>query len=150
MRVPMVPTERLPPTIHALPALDSAHRSVLDATGTLADEQNAAVLATRVADLRRIVTRHFTDEEGPGGLFERLMARHPASEAEIADLKEEHRQIRIAVDALAEAVDDEGPEGPRVERLRADVVARIRRHEDREMRLLTDVTNLELGGPGGG
>lgn len=130
---------------------ETGHRSVLDAATALMQAAQVEQVATRLDALGAVVRTHFADEEGPGGLFDRIVEVHPGAQPSVDVFVAEHREILASVDALRSALRDVGGgDAAEVERLRARLVERIRSHEARESRLLAEVTALELGGPGGG
>ncbi|MGQ0434230.1 MAG: hypothetical protein ACT452_17730 [Microthrixaceae bacterium] len=99
-----------------------------------------------VADLRTALENHVEATEGPGGLFEEIMAREPRLAHAIERLRAEHRPFLDAVDETAARIESPGDEAV-VEQVRThllDVVHRIFVHRHRGAELVYDAYNVDL------
>ena len=98
--------------------------------------------------LHRSLPGHFADEVGPGGSFDELGARRPASEPILEDLRKDHGEILEMVSALNRRLQELDPADPRIQQGRRAFLEKIRSHEQIENRLVRDTYMLDEGGLG--
>jgi hypothetical protein len=118
----------------------------------LLQEVETATDPARVREVVDVLNRglpsHFEDEVGPGGLFEDLGARRPASESILDDLRKDHGEILGMVSALNRSLQELDPADPRIQQGRLAFLEKIRSHERIENRLVRDTYMLDEGGLG--
>lgn len=105
---------------------------------------NAAALRTRMIKSKRDLSEHFDDEEH-GGYLLTVRARDPNLSCLIDRLKAEHRELRMALDALLWRFEHPEMLTPA---LRADIqdwVTSVRAHETRENELIQDAFGRDIG-----
>ncbi len=108
-----------------------------------------ALLELELPRLRDLLLEHFADEEGPDGLFERVMRYAPRREREVHALQHEHDSLLSLLHHVL-AIVYRPTEGSfdRVRLALDDLCMRISRHETLELALMQDVVQTDLGGSG--
>lgn len=122
--------------------------------GALAAPARDPVWAARVqARTDRLATafdEHVDATEGPGGMYADILRTAARLSFAVARLAAEHDDIRIAVAALGELVDDlSGPDPDAIERIRdegTDLLARLGRHRQRGADLVFEAYEQDIGG----
>jgi hemerythrin-like domain-containing protein len=109
----------------------------------LASREAPAQMVTRLDGLRKHLTEHFRLEED-NGYLDSVRQRQPSRGREIDVLKEEHRQLALALDALLGEAREAGNLGDAfAEKVRA-WVEQVRRHESHENRLVQEAFNQDI------
>ena len=118
----------------------------------LLEELETATDPTRVREIVDILHRslpgHFADEVGPGGSFDELGARRPASEPILEDLRKDHGEILEMISELNQKLQELDPFDPRIKKGRRAFLDKVRSHERIENRLVRDTFMLDEGGLG--
>jgi len=91
---------------------------------------------------------HFADEVGPGGLFDDLAARRPASEPILEYLRNDHGEILDMVRALHRRLRESNPDQARILAGKRALLDKLRSHEQSENRLVIDTYRIDEGGMG--
>lgn len=116
----------------------------LDSLEKEAGDLNAAALRTRMIRTKEDLAEHFSYEEH-GGYLQTVRARDPNLSCLIDRLKSEHRELRMALDALLWRFEHPDMLTPS---LRADIkdwVTGVRTHETRENELIQDAFGRDTG-----
>jgi hypothetical protein len=114
---------------------------LLDRVGVAADLR---ATAEALAELHAALTRHFTEEEKPGGLYDALGVCVPEFRSRLAALVDEHFRLAAFVRDLRERARGTGVhpgDEPRAEMER--LVAALADHERREHELVEAVLGRE-------
>jgi hemerythrin len=123
----------------------------------LASAEDLERIRTLVDALPELLSEHFSDEEGPEGLFDCLQVIRPAIDSQLKFLRQEHRTMLKTVEELRQQVrgTDQamaaGQEEQRLIRIRESTTAflrMVRCHERVETRLVADTYYAEDGGSG--
>jgi hypothetical protein len=132
-----------------LKRVETAHKQIVRRLGDLESAGGTEGVVESVEQLLRILPKHFaSDEEGPDGLFEELRAVCPSLDGQLKALRQEHREILEALEALRTRAREVGDDFRRIEWQRAACVGRIRAHERRENHLVMDTFFSDEGGSG--
>ena len=113
------------------------HRRLHGLVGRLAAAADAPALATALLELHAALTRHFGEEEKPGGLYDALGVCVPQFRARLAVLVDDHFRLAGMIRDLAERARATQPQA--LGGLRADVshlAAALEEHERREHELV--------------
>lgn len=137
-----------------------AHRAQLRESAAAVDEALAHPIA-READWRERVraalaeldhdfSGHVELTEGPGGLYDRIIAAAPRLSTSVDRLRDEHGQFSERIDGFISALED-GQAATDVKSLREDVTALIGqlvRHRQKGADLIYEAYEVDLGGSG--
>ena len=108
------------------------------------EASSLAELGAKLEEALPHMQEHFTEEEQPGGLFDAMREEAPRTDHALKALQAEHEDLLVAargiLDKLA-AGDEEAADAAR----QAFVTA-LRRHNQEELNLLTEVYSRDLGG----
>lgn len=129
--------------------LTQEHRKIMAWVSRLEGERDVKALPHLLAELHAALVDHFSHEQFPGGLYERMGARVPAYQNDIKALIREHCMILSNARALLERSKGVGP-GGESELLRdvAHMLQELGEHERREHRLVEKLKrNQEDGLP---
>jgi len=137
--------------------IEVIHQRIRSDLGVLEKSDDLDQIRAVVDDLSDLLKEHFQDEEKAGGLYEELLSLRPVLDSQLEVLREEHREIMQALEALhrqlhelnkvTEADDLEERRGQI--RVRASVFLQlIHLHERVESRLVADTYYIEDGGSG--
>lgn len=137
-----------------------AHRAQLRESAAAVDEALAHPIA-READWRERVkaalaeldhdfSGHVELTEGPGGLYDRIIAAAPRLSTSVDRLREEHGRFNERIDAFIRSLEDgQGPTD--VKALREDVtslIGQLVRHRQKGADLIYEAYEVDLGGSG--
>jgi hypothetical protein len=117
------------------------HRRLHGMVGRLAAAADAPALAEALAELHAAMTRHFTEEEKPGGLYDALGVCAPEFRARLGALVDDHYRIAGMIRDLAERA--RGAQPSALPALRADgehLAAALVDHERREHEMVEAAT----------
>jgi hypothetical protein len=128
--------------------IEDFHRMMVGLLEELETATDPARVRELVGILDRSLPRHFEDEVGPGGSFDELGARRPASEPILEDLRKDHGEILEMISALNQRLQELDPSDPRIKKGRRAFLDKIRSHERIENRLVRDTFMLDEGGLG--
>ena len=128
--------------------IEDFHRMMVGLLKELDTATDPARIREVVDTLDRSLPGHFADEVGPGGLFEDLGSRRPASEPILEHLRKDHGEILEMVSALNRRLQELDPADPRIQQGRRAFLEKIRSHEQIENRLVRDTYMLDEGGLG--
>lgn len=109
-----------------------------------------------VTELCEFMPAHFANEEGPNGLYERLVQTRPGVDSRLKSMHREHREILYAFERVREKVQsalegsDEVASGNQdeIRWVKTDALARIRDHEREENSLVMETYLTDEGGTG--
>jgi hypothetical protein len=128
--------------------IEGFHRTMAGLLRELDTATDPARIREVVDTLDRSLPAHFEDEVGPGGLFEDLGSRRPASEPILEHLRKDHGEILGMVSALNRRLQELDPADPRIQQGRRAVLEKIRSHERIENRRVRDTYMVDEGGLG--
>lgn len=128
--------------------IENFHRMMVGLLQELETSTDPARVRELVDTLDRSLAGHFEDEVAPGGLFDDLGARRPASESTLEFLRKDHGEILEMVSALNRRLQELDPADPRIQQSRRAFLEKIRSHELIENRLVSDTYMLDEGGLG--
>ena len=128
--------------------IERFHRMLVGLLRELEETTDPVRIRELVGTLDRDMPGHFADEVAPGGLFEALATRRPASESILKCLRQDHREILGMLRSLHRRLEEMDPDDAGILEDKRAFVLRIRSHEQRENRLVTDTYLLDEGGLG--
>lgn len=137
--------------------VEDSHGRIRRKLEALEAAQDVDEIRAIVCDLPGLLEEHFEQEEKPGGLFDELGSLRPTIDSQLKFLRQEHREILQALEALrqrlreADEAKQVGELEQRHEHLRvsaANFMQLIRHHERIESRLVADTYYTEDGGSG--
>jgi hypothetical protein len=141
-----------------LARIERAHRQIVNFyLKELAAAQEPSRIRELLDPLPELLSKHFSDEEGPDGLYDGLRAIRPSLDAELKSLRGEHRRVLEAVEALRrqlleidqlERAEDQQELLGRIREEMSVFMEMVRSHERTETRLVADTYYLEEGGSG--
>jgi hemerythrin len=131
-----------------LERIESAHRLILGLLGDLDAVEEPAQIGKLLDPLAQVLPGHFSDEEGPNGLYEELQAARPANHSRLRALEREHREILQALEELRRQWRDPERDLDRIKRAKTAFIQRVRCHEEAETCLYMDTYLVDEGGPG--
>jgi len=137
--------------------VEDSHARIRSGLEALEAAQDVDEIRAIVCDLPALLEEHFEQEEKPGGLFDELGSLQPTLDSQLKFLRQEHREILQALEALrqrlreADEATQAGELEQRHEHLRVSAACfmqLIRHHERIESRLVADAYYTENGGSG--
>jgi hypothetical protein len=137
--------------------VDESHARIRRSLEALEASQDVEEIRAIVSDLPELFEEHFEQEERPGGLFDELGSLQPTIDSQLNFLRQEHREILQALEALrqrlreADEATQLGEVEQRHEHLRVSAACfmqLVRHHECIESRLVADTYYTEDGGSG--
>lgn len=140
----------------ALSAAQMRRRELRAALVSLEDAVSAAArtgvewraqVVARLEDLRQAFEHHAADTEGPGGLYEEMQTLAPHLSDKAQRLREEHPQLRAAIDgAIADTarIDPAGVDEARS--ALETLMIRLVRHRQRGADLIWEAYMVDVGG----
>jgi hypothetical protein len=113
--------------------LAAEHEELMALASQLAGHRRLIGLTPILERLHELLIRHFSHEQFPGGLYERMGAYGPEHHEQLKVLVEDHCVILSGVGAMLERsrAADEKQEATLLDEL-AELLAHLRRHEQRE------------------
>lgn len=131
--------------------LATEHKELMSLVAEIDAFEHAVGLSPVLERLHELLIRHFSHEQFPGGLYERMGAYGSAYHAELKALIEDHCILLSGVRALFERAKATGTadESTLMSDL-AEFIAHLRRHEQREHELAEKLITLDTlaEGPG--
>jgi hemerythrin len=122
-------------------ALD--HRRLHVLIDRLGRAEDLAAMAGALAELHAALTRHFNQEEKPGGLYDALGVCVPRFRQSLAELVDDHfRLAGVARDLRERAAEAEGGEADAVRAGVARLVEMLADHERREQEMVEAASAL--------
>jgi hypothetical protein len=128
--------------------IEGFHRMMVGLLRELEATTDPVRIRDLVGALDQGLPGHFADEVGPGGLFDDLAARRPASEPMLAYLRNDHEEILVMVRALHQRLADSDADPAGILQGKRDLLERLRSHEQHENRLVMDTYRFDEGGMG--
>jgi chromosome segregation ATPase len=128
--------------------IERAHERIPEFLVELERAGELAPILEVLEGLGQLLPGHFSDEEGPDGLYEELAARRPANGSRLRSLQREHREILEALERLRQQAREAKTDLSDVWKARNAFVERVRSHERRESRLVMDTCLVDDGGSG--
>ena len=150
-------SENRHPATAIVSRVEESHQRIRNDLEALDKCDDVAEIRAIVDELPDLLKEHFRDEEKPGGLFDELEALSPVFDSQLKFLRQEHREIMQALEALQRQfreVDDVIQVGELEQRhdhirvSKAALLQLIRHHERIESRLVADTYYTEDGGSG--
>jgi hypothetical protein len=127
---------------------ERSHRVILGFLDDLGEAKTPSQIHTVLDMLEQLLSEHFSDEEGPDGLFEELRDARPANDSRLKSLQREHREILQTLQALREQVRDVERCLRAINSDKADFLRLVRGHERAESSLVMDTYFVDDGGSG--
>ena len=131
-----------------LEQIEQAHRLIFGFLRDLDSADEPSEIFKLLDPLAQLLPGHFSDEEGPNGLYEELQAARPANHSRLKNLEREHREILQALDALRQQSRSSERDGDRIQQEKTAFVQKVRSHEQAETCLFMDTYLVDEGGPG--
>ena len=121
------------------------HRRIREVTTLIVGTTDLGGLLKLLAELRRLLERHFVSEAAPEGFYDTMRLATPENIGKIDRLKREHPALMTDLERLmAKAklcLEGKGE----VLREASNLTSRLRDHESRENSLLVDTIYSDLG-----
>ena len=109
--------------------LESEHHTISTVLQRLGDARDAGTLTAALHDLRRLLADHFTHEEQPGGLYDRMGVVSQEYRDRVRGLVDDHFQILSTVRTLEKQASEHQAD---VSEAARGLQALLARHEHRE------------------
>jgi hemerythrin len=137
--------DRVDPDPVAAMGVQNAHREIFRLLDELECAEERVHLVELLDALAELLSVHFSDEEGPNGLYAEVRAARPGNRFRIEELGQEHAVILKAVGELQARL-QEPRGGRRIEHEKTALVRQLRKHERSENVLLMDTYLVDEGG----
>jgi hypothetical protein len=128
--------------------IEGFHRMMVSLLRELDATTDPVRIRDLVGTLHHGLPGHFADEVAPGGLFDDLAARRPASESILEYLRNDHEEILVMVRALHQRLAESDPDDAGILHGKRKLLEKLRSHEHHENRLVMDTYRLDEGGMG--
>ena len=125
---------------------DERDEEISRLVGRLLDEP--ALLEEELPRLEALLLEHFADEEGPEGLFEKVMRSAPEALRSVEALQREHTTLLILLQHVLSRVQRQQQDFELTRMALEDLCVRIVRHESNETSLIQEALQTDLGGSG--
>jgi hypothetical protein len=109
--------------------LEGEHHTISTLLSRLGEARDAGTLTASLHDLRRLLADHFTHEEQPGGLYDRMGVVSAGYRDQVRALVDDHFQILSTVRTLEKQASESHVEVVEAAR---QLQALLARHEHRE------------------
>jgi len=114
--------------------LEREHQTISTLLARLGDARDAGTLTAALHDLRRLLADHFSHEEQPGGLYDRMGVVSQGYRDQVRTLVDDHFQILSTVRTLEKQASESRAEVGEAAR---QLQALLARHEHRENEMVT-------------
>lgn len=121
------------------------HDQIRTLLADLEARQAPDAIGAVVAELVRILPRHFGEEEAEGGFFDQLRDKRPELDHRLQGLAADHREMSRDLTYLAEAIGEVNVALEHMAQTKSRFVQRLRAHERQESRLMLDTYMTDLG-----
>jgi hypothetical protein len=126
--------------------LEVDHSHIRHALEKLGGTEDDGALAALLDDFIAYLTRHFANEERPGGFFAQVVETSPRHQYTVRELRDDHTRILAALRSAREDIREPYGKAPpaRLSRI-GMLLAMVRSHERREHGLLQDALARDIG-----
>ena len=134
--------------------IEEDHDALREYLRALATATDRATLLSGLTRLSEVLSEHFAEEEGAGGLYDDLLSRSPNLASRLDALRDQHGELLESLEALkgrlqgeidaVQMKDDAATSLSHALRL----VERLRRHEHVESEMIASVYYSDEGGHG--
>lgn len=122
------------------------HRFVQQVLRWLRSSTDEGAIKAVLDDLAGYLTTHFSAEEGPGGLFEVVLAAAPRYSHVVDDLRRQHVTLLAEVKRMADPLVDRPARAETSVLTEVEALVKaIEAHEAREERLLQESVERDIG-----